>query len=237
MHKGVHGMGPQEVAKNGKQGLMLQMFIARVKSIIFIEALLYIGFILPLFTSSFVLEKRLMGKCLDVMGKSLFFSWALWWVKVLMGKCLMGKSLVKKYWWVNVLMGKCLETIFFVGLSLVFPFPFRQMPESCWKVIMVVIKGPYTNIDISWINAKFGTTADWLLKHIINNATYFKNFVAMKRRDNLNCCKNIKTKWPQNSWNRLRWVNSCDSGIDPRSRIFTKMIFLLLEISLNLLNA
>ena len=93
-------------------------------------------------------------------------------------------------------------------------------------------KGPYTNIDISWINAKFGTTADWLLKHIINNATYFKNFVAMKRRDNLNCCKNIKTKWPQNSWNRLRWVNSCDSGIDPRSRIFTKMIFLLLEISL-----
>ena len=74
MYKGVHGMGPQEVAKNGKQGLMLQMFIARVKSIIFIEALLYIGFILPLFTSSFVLEKRLMGKCLDVMGKSLFFS-------------------------------------------------------------------------------------------------------------------------------------------------------------------
>ena len=97
---------------------------------------------------------------------------------------------------------------------------------------MDISKGPYTNIDISWINAKFGTTADWLLKHIINNATYFKNFVAMKRRDNLNCCKNIKTKWPQNSWNRLRWVNSCDSGIDPRSRIFTKMIFLLLEISL-----
>ena len=71
-----------------------------------------------------------------------------------------------------------------------------------------------------------------MLKHIMNNATYFKNFVAMKRRDNLNCCKNIKTKWPQNSWNRLRWVNSCDLGIDPRSRIFTKMIFLLLEISL-----
>ena len=92
--------------------------------------------------------------------------------------------------------------------------------------IVVGFKGPYTNIDISWVNAKFGTTADWMLKHIMNNATYFKNFVAMKRRDNLNCCKNIKTKWPQNSWNRLRWVNSCDSGIDPRSRIFTKMIFL-----------
>ena len=27
----------------------------------------------------------------------------------------------------------------------------------------------------------------------IVDATYFKNFVAMKRRDNLNCCKNIKT--------------------------------------------
>ena len=69
--------------------------------------LLYSRIEIPFFIFA---STRLMGKCLYVMGKSLFFSRALWWVKVPMGKSLMGKSRVEKLWWVNVLMGKCLET-------------------------------------------------------------------------------------------------------------------------------
>ena len=60
------------------------------------------------------------------------------------------------------------------GLMRVFLF-------SGFSGLMVVGKGPYTNIDISWINAKFGTTADWLLTTHYKQRNLFQEFCGHEK--------------------------------------------------------